>query len=466
MAQKVRVRFAPSPTGLPHLGNLRTALFNWLWAKKRQGKFILRIEDTDRQRYQPQAIKYTQQSLSWLGLNWDEGPDVGGPHAPYIQSRRLKIYQQHAELLFKKGRLYRDWTPATDLERMRRAAIKKKVPFKVQRQQLVTEGDPSKPHVLRFKIDATYNPAWNDLIRGKLTQQASELDDFICIKSDGFPTYNFANVVDDHLMQISHVIRGEEFIASTPKFLQLYRAFGWAPSRFAHLPQVLGPNKTKLSKRHGAQAVLDYRDQGYLPDAIINFLALLGWNPGSIQEIFNRQHLIKAFDLKRIQKSPAIFDPQRLNWLNGIYMRQQLSLDKLSQQAAAFWPPKAKSKDAKFKGRILEVERERIKILGELKDLPDYFFTVPNIKPIISRLNKDFKKDVQDITLANWLDEVVKLINKIGDKDRNQLESELRNRIQSHQGSPSTLFSVLRIVLTDHDKTPPIWDLIYVLGKT
>lgn len=441
---KVRVRFAPSPTGLLHLGSLRTALFTWLYARQQKGRFILRFEDTDRDRLVPKAIPYTQEALRWLGLDWDEGP--------LVQSQRLKLYRDHAEKLVEQGRAYRDWTPEKDLEAMRKIAQAAGVAFKVDREQLKTGGQLDQPHVIRFAIDPKFNPVWHDMVRGKLSQKGSELDDFVAIKSDGYPTYNFANVVDDHQMEISHVIRGEEFIASTPKFLQLYKALGWTPPQFAHLPPVLGSDKSKLSKRHGAEAALVYRDKGYLPEAITNFLALLGWNDGTEKEIFSPAELITAFSLDRVQRSPAVFDPERLNWFNGIYIRQ-LSVDQLLERAKGFWPPAAKRFDGQYKKRVLALVQERLKYLAELADLTDFFFTDPTIdRKLLPKVSKDHLHQARKVLAASTFSEA-------------DLEQRLRKLVEDLDTKPGKLFQSIRVAITGETAAPGLFETLAVIGK-
>lgn len=461
---KVRVRFAPSPTGLPHLGNIRTALFNWLFAKHHNGEFILRFEDTDRERLVPESVDYIQQSLQWLGLEWNEGPEAGGAHQPYIQSQRLEIYRQHADMLLKDSRMYPCWCSPQRLEELRKQAETEKRAYKYDRHCLESPGDNTKPHVLRFKIDADYNPRWKDMVRGALSQKGSELDDFVCIKSDGYPTYNFANVVDDHLMEISHVIRGDEFIASTPKFLQVYKAFGWEPPLFAHLPQVLGPDKAKLSKRHGAEPVLNYQSEGYLPEAIINFLAHLGWNDGTTKELYTQKELINAFSLERIQKSPAVFDEERLGWFNAHYLRQ-LSAEELLNISRKFWPEAAKSIDDTFKKRMLQIMRERLRFLGELPELSKIFVTWRAFdKEELGKLAADFSKQTGGLELADWLTKMAKLAGQNG-KDMETLQKDLKQLVSSQTGNAKPYWESLRVILCSGAKhTPPIWEIIYVLG--
>lgn len=459
----IRVRYAPSPTGLQHLGGLRTALFNWLYARQNKGAFIVRFEDTDRGRLVKEAEQYIEDSLKWLGLEWDEGADKGGDFGPYRQSERLEIYQEYSQNLVEKGRIYRDWTSPADLEDLRRQAQANKSPLVIRQDMLQTAGDINKPHVQRFKIDESLVVKWEDQVFGKLTFDSKTIDDFVAIKSDGFPTYNFANVIDDHSMRITHVLRGNEYISSTPKYLQVYAAMEWQPPQSIHLPQVLGPDKAKLSKRHGAKPALEYQAEGYLPEAVINFLATLGWNDGTEQEVFTRQDLIKKFNPSRIQKSPAIFDKDRLDWLNGQHIRN-LSLDELMAAAKQFWPVQAKIA-SEGRRRVMEVERQRIKKLSQLKELPDYFFRFePPLN--LTEIRESFNKDGADIELKAWLREVVVLIQSQDIASKNSLMDELKERVQTHGGKASALFSVVRIILCNSKtKTPPVWEVIYALGK-
>ncbi|MDR3546919.1 MAG: glutamate--tRNA ligase [Candidatus Pacebacteria bacterium] len=318
----VRTRFAPSPTGFMHIGSVRTALFAWLVARKHNGQFILRIEDTDQEREVEGSIGHIMESLRWLGLTWDEGPDNGGIHEPYVQSARLPLYRSYAEKLITAGFAYPDPYTTDELEELRKKAEAEKRPFlfRDHRPETIEEWDGRKP--LRFKVPFLKRYAWNDLVRGELSAGEEALDDFILIKSDGFPTYNFAHIVDDIEMKITHVMRGDEFISSTPKFLSLYDALETQPPAFATLPVILGPDgKKKLSKRDGAKDLLMYRTEGYLPEAFLNFLALLGWNPGTEQEYFTIDELIAAFDLGQVQKSGANLNETKLLSVNQHWMR-------------------------------------------------------------------------------------------------------------------------------------------------
>jgi glutamyl-tRNA synthetase len=453
MSEQVpRVRFAPSPTGYMHVGGLRTALFNWLFARNQGGTFILRFEDTDQARVIEDAAASIMDSLQWLGLDWDEGPRAGGAHGPYWQSQRLQFYQEHAETLLEQGRIYRDWTLPQDLEAMRKAAQKEKRPFKVDRSQLKTDGSPDEPHVLRFAIDESHDPAWDDVVYGRQSRAGSELDDFVCLKSDGWPTYNFANVVDDHLMDISHVLRGDEFLSSTPKFLQLYAAFGWQTPSFVHVPPVHGPDKTKLSKRHGALGALEYRNWGYLPGALINFLATLGWNDGTTQEIFTPTELIDRFSLARIQKSPAVFDEGRLDWINGHHLRA-LTLDELARRAKGFWPQFAQEATTNYKRQVLTLVHQRLKYLGELPDLTWFFFTDPAEYP--EQLDMD--------NARQWLPRVLEAIES-SDFSEADLEERLRGLVAELDVKTGELFKVIRISITGQTAAPGLFETMHVLG--
>lgn len=453
MEHHPRVRFAPSPTGYVHVGGLRTALFNWLFARAQGGTFVLRFEDTDQQRLIEDAAEYIMDSLDWLGMAWDEGPRAGGDYGPYWQSSRLEGYREHAAALLEQGRIYRDWTPPEDLDAMRKAAQKEKRPFKVDRTHLKTDGSPDEPHVLRFAIDETYDPAWDDMVYGHQSQTANQLDDFVCIKSDGWPTYNFANVIDDHLMRISHVLRGDEFLSSTPKFLQVYAAFGWEAPRFVHVPPVYGPDKAKLSKRHGALGALEYRDYGYLPEALINFLATLGWNDGTTQEIYTPQELRERFSLARIQKSPAVFDSQRLDWINGHHIRR-MDLEQLLEKAESFWPEEARSSSRGYKQQVLGLVYERLKYLGELPELTRFFFADPDRYP--DQLDTE--------RVAAWLPGVIETL-EASDFSEDDLEARLRQLVTNWGIKTGDLFQTIRMATTGQTAAPGLFETMHVLGK-
>ncbi|HSX41134.1 MAG TPA: glutamate--tRNA ligase [Candidatus Saccharimonadales bacterium] len=447
---KVRVRFAPSPTGYLHIGNLRSALFSYLYARHTQGSFILRIEDTDRARLVEDAVDYVKENLLWLGLNWDEGIEKGGEHGPYVQSERLNLYAEHAEALVEQGKAYRDYTSSQRLEGLRQHAQKAKQPFKFTKDMAQLEPDhKDDPFVIRFEIKPGPNVIWNDAVWGEQTWKRKVLDDFVALKSDGFPTYNFAVVVDDHLMEISHVLRGQEFLSTTPKNILVYEAFDWQIPQFVHLPPVLGPDKSKLSKRHGAKSALEYRDAGYLSEAVFNYLASLGFNDGTTQEIYTPAELAKVFNLGRIQASPAIFDPDRLDWMNGVHIRQ-MTTKQLLVRSAEFWPPEAKKFDEAYRLKVLELIKERLKYFAEIPELTSFFFTDPklNIKP-----------DSQPMLL--------KVVNKLEDSDFSEkdLENRLRALVAAEDLKTGQVFGIIRLAVTGKTAAPGLFETLHVLGK-
>ena len=326
----VKVRFAPSPTGFLHIGRARTALFNWLYARNQGGQFILRIEDTDQERSTLEANHAIFRGLEWLGLDWDEGPNIGGNYGPYYQTQRLEIHQKHARQLLDEDKAYYCFCTPEELDEKRKEASKRKEAprydgkcRKLPDAEIKMLESAGRPKVIRFRLPAVGETVVHDLVRDKASFQNDLLDDFVIIKSDGFPTYNFACVVDDHLMEISHVIRGDDHLSNTPRQILLYQAFGWKPPKFAHIPMILGKDKARLSKRHGATSVIAYSDMGYLPEAMLNYIARLGWGFKD-QEVFSRGELIQKFSLKGVTRSPAVFDTDKLNWLNGKYIRQIL----------------------------------------------------------------------------------------------------------------------------------------------
>ena len=323
----VRVRYAPSPTGEPHVGNIRSALFNWLYARHAGGSFIVRIEDTDQSRLVPGAMDAILDALSWLGLDWDEGPGKDGAYGPYVQSERLPLYQEHAERLVAEGKAYLCYCSEERIDQVRREKQAKGDRSGYDRRcRDPIEAEKAKAEnpnpVVRFKTPLEGSSTVDDFVRGPVTFDVSLLDDFVLLKSDGFPTYHLANVVDDHAMEITHVMRAEEWLPSAPRHQMLYEALGYDMPHLVHLPIILGPDRAKLSKRHGATSVLQFRDDGYLPDAMLNFLALLGWSLDETSELFSRDELIEHFTLERILSSSAVFNHEKLDWFNGVYIRR------------------------------------------------------------------------------------------------------------------------------------------------
>ena len=365
----MRTRFAPSPTGPLHFGSVRTALFAWLAARSSGGAFVLRIEDTDQERYLEDSEALIMETLLWLGLNWDEGPEVGGPHGPYVQSQRTDIYREHAERLVAAGAAYWCTCSPARLAEMREQQRAAHQPTRYDRrcltrqEEVLVERAAGAPAVLRQYIEPG-RTVWDDLIRGEISFDNADIDDQVLLKSDGFPTYHLAVVVDDHLMEISHVIRSDEWVPSTPKHLGLYKAFGWIPPRFAHVPPVLGQDHHKLSKRQGARNVLEYGELGYLAPALVNAMALLGWSSGTEEEVFTPAELVERFSLDRVNDSPAVFDQKRLDSLNGLHIRR-LSTEELVEQLE-FWLP-GTSKETRR--RLVPMLQERMVVMRDATTL-------------------------------------------------------------------------------------------------
>ena len=458
----VRTRFAPSPTGFLHVGGVRTALFAWLVARQSGGKFILRLEDTDQKREVEGSAEHLQASLKALGITYDEGPDIGGPYAPYIQSQRLESYRQWAQKLIDAGRAYADPYRTDELQAFRDEAKNDKKAF------LYRDHRPENPPVwdgtipLRFKSDPKQYH-WHDEVMGDLHAGPEVIDDFVLIKSDGFPTYNFAHIVDDAEMHISHIIRGQEFISSQPNYLNLYEALGLAFPLFATMPHIMAEaGNKKLGKRDGAKDVLDYIRDGYLPEALVNFIASLGWNDGSEQEIFSRDELIDKFSLARVQRSGARFDEQRLLWMNGQHIRL-LSLDDLYERVANFWPESAKKASADQKKHILALVQDRLKTLADLPTLTSYFFGEPNVDWSMISTNKQLsslgRSDINAYLTA------AKDALSTSEFDPESVQNILNSLLETTGQKPGVLFSLIRIAVSWAPFSPALNDTLSVLGK-
>jgi glutamyl-tRNA synthetase len=466
-----RTRFAPSPTGFLHVGGVRTALFNYLLAKKTGGQFILRLEDTDRERFVAEGVEQIVESLDWLGLKPDEGFWISeGRHhsTEHVQSERHKqgFYQQYADQLTKSGLAYRDWTSTERLAELREAARAAKQPFLFRRSQATTDGDEQQPHVIRLDIAAARQGReieWHDEVRGDFTTGTDLIEDFILLKSDGFPTYNFANVIDDHDMQITHVIRGDEFISSTAKHALLYDVFGWQRPAFVHLPVINGTDGKKLSKRTGDTNALEYRDKGYLPEALLNFLALLGWNDGTEQEIYALDELVSKFELKDINASPAVFDHKRLDWMSGQWIREKISLDELYERSTGFWPKTAGAYDDSYRKQVLGVVRERLKYSAELPELTAFFFEDLPVDPALISGHKQLKK--LDNTVLKQLLERAQETLEASDFTTADLTERLNQLLEVTGEKPAVLFSLIRIATTQAPASPGLADTLAVLGK-
>lgn len=462
MSSVVRTRFAPSPTGFLHVGGVRTALFAWLLARQNQGQFVLRFEDTDKKREVEGARQHLIDSLRALGIDYDEGPDIGGPYAPYVQSERLDSYQKWARKLIDAGRAYADpYTPeAVQQFREQAQAAKKPFLYRNHRPEQPPEWDGSQP--LRFKSDPRPYQ-WHDEVMGDLSTGPEVIDDFILIKSDGYPTYNFAHIIDDAEMKISHILRGQEFLASVPNYLNLYEALGLESPVMTTMPHVLAPSGLKkLSKRDGAKDILDYIRDGYLPEALVNFIASLGWNDGTEQEIFNVKELIQKFHPDQIQKGGAHFDEKRLQWMNGSYIRN-LTIDDIYTRCQAFWPDEAQAASEDYKKQVLSLVQERLKYFAELPELTRFFFVDLPINPELIRDHKQLKK-VPATELRSWLRQARDSL-EASDFTPDDLTTKLNQLLEQTGQKPVVLFSLIRIATTQSPASPGLADTMAALGK-
>lgn len=458
----IRTRFAPSPTGFLHVGGIRTAIFSWLLARQGEGQFILRLEDTDKQREVAGSDQHLIASLRALGLEYDEGPDIGGPYAPYRQSERLDSYRQWGQILIDSGRAYADPYSQAEVQAFREQAQAAHRPFlyRNHRPEQAPAWDGQTP--LRFRSDPKPY-TWHDEVMGDLSSGPEVVDDFILIKSDGYPTYNFAHVIDDHEMRISHIIRGQEFISSLPNYLNLYEALDFTPPIMATVPHILGPDgQKKLSKRDGAKDILDYVRDGFLPEALVNFIVTLGWNDGSEQEIFSRQELLTKFSLDRVQRSGAHFDERRLAWMNGAYIRE-LDLDDLYQRVSDYWPPAAAEYDENYKKQVLSLVQERLKYFSELPELTDFFFVDLPLRPELISDHKQLKK----LSSGELRDLLVQARDSLAASDFtvSDLTERLNQLLQQTTQKPAVLFSLIRIATTQAAASPGLADTLVVLGK-
>lgn len=460
---KVRTRFAPSPTGFLHIGGLRTALFAWLVARQNDGVFMLRIEDTDVKREVEGAEAHIMESMRWLGLEWDEGPDKGGPTGPYRQSERIDSYKKWAEKLIDKGLAYADPTSAEELEKLRETAKNANKPFHYREYRPKNPPEWDGKTALRFKIDADRSPDWEDLIRGPQAGTTENIDDFIIMKADGYPTYNFAHIVDDAEMEITHIIRGQEFVSSVPKYMLLYQALELTPPKLAHVPVILGASGgKKLGKRDGAKDALDYRADGYLPEAMNNFLASLGWSDGTEQDVFTTDELITKFDLSRVQKSPARFDIDRLNWLNAQHIRR-LAPRNLDEHATDFWPESAGSASEEYKSKVLMLFQDRLKYFSELSELSEFFFTDLPVDPKLISEHKQLKK--LDKSELKELLTTSRTEIEASDFSVEDLTDRLNVLLEKTGQKPAVLFSLIRIAITQAPASPGLADTLATLGK-
>ena len=462
----VRVRFAPSPTGFVHLGSLRTALYNYLFARHHNGTFILRIEDTDQARYTEGAVENLLTTLQWAGLDYDEGPEKNGSYGPYYQSQRRDIYNKYVDQLLTAGNAYRCFCSAERLQKIREAQIASKETPKYDglcRNLSVQESEgraANESFVVRLKIPESGETIVRDIIRGEVIFQNELIDDQVLIKSDGFPTYHLANVVDDHLMQISHVIRGEEWLLSMPKHILLYDYLGWEKPQFAHLPLLLNEDRSKLSKRQGDAAVEDYRKKGYLPQALINFVAMLGWNRGDDQEIFSIEELVESFSLERVSKAGAIFNREKLDWMNGIYLREIPEEEYVSYALAELKNAGLNTgNDAKNK-LIVRAVRKSLSHLDEIKAKTALFYN-DQITDYDDNAREWLKNNDSKIVFKAMADE----IEKLPEIDLNSFKSVMAN-VQKNTGiKGKDLWMPVRAAMTGLTEGPELPLVIDILGK-
>lgn len=473
----VRTRIAPSPTGLPHVGNIRNAVYSWLFARHHGGQFVFRLEDTDRERYDAASEQALYRAFRWLGLDYDEGPDAGGPYGPYVQSERLEHYQAAAQRLIEQGHAYKCYCTRERVAQIREARQQANLhPFGYdrhcralsdeERQRLDEAGTP---YVVRFAIPLEGETSFEDAVRGKITYQNRELDDHVILKSDGFPTYQLANVVDDHLMEITHVIRSEEWIPSTPRHVLEYQALGWTPPMFAHPGLIQGRDSSgkisKLSKRHGAVYVGEYQDQGYLADALVNFISLLGWAPGGDIEIMTREDMIRLFSLDGLNGAPSVFDIDKLNWMNGVYIRSlseealvDMCLPFLQKAELVSAEPSAEERD--YVRRVLKLEQERLKTLAEAPEATVFFFREP-IEYDEAAVNKRLKTPQAGAAL----DAVIRKFEAVENWSAAELDAGVSAASEELGVKRGEAIHPTRVAATGRMVGPSLFDTLEVLGR-
>lgn len=471
----VRVRYAPSPTGAPHIGNLRTAIYDWVLARQTGGQFILRIEDTDQERLVPGAIDAIYNSLRYLGLNWDEGPDVGGPHSPYIQSERLPVYHAATKRLLESGLAYEcDCSPERLTMLRERQKAQGLPPGYDNRcrsrppEELKESRERGVPIVVRLKSPVHGEVTFRDAVRGDITFDSSKIQDFVIMKSDGFPTYHLAHVVDDHEMRITHVLRGDEWISTAPLHVLINRALGYKVPVYVHLPLLFGKDKTKLSKRHGAASALEYRDMGYLPDAVFNFLALLGWSPGEDIEVMSRAEIVRRFSLDRLNDSPAVFDSEKLEWMNGVYIRQ-MPIDALADAVLPWlekavtppWDRVPRPIDRARVRSLIPMVQERMKRLAEAPDLLSIFFE-DEVSPARDAI---IQKGMDARATAHVLKEAHALASSTQPFEPEPLEHAYRALAEKLGVKPGQLFGAIRVAITARSVAPPLFHTMSGLGR-
>ncbi|MFO7889744.1 MAG: glutamate--tRNA ligase [bacterium] len=463
----VRTRFAPSPTGHLHIGNARTAIMNWVFTKHTGGKFILRIEDTDIERSTRSSEQAIIKDLKWLGLDWDEGPESDGDHGPYYQSKRLEFYRKYAEELLKQGKAYECFCTAEELKKRREQRVKagksaiydRRCLHLTQEEKGKLRKEERKPSI-RFYVDEDISE-FEDIIKGTIDFREEEFGDFILMRSDGMPMYNFSCVIDDHLMNITHIIRGDDHVSNTPRQILIYRALGWEVPEFAHIPMIFGPDKTRLSKRHGATSVSQFREQGYVPESLINFLSRLSWSSESGDEILSRERLIREFDFKRVSQSPAVFDQEKLDWMNGVYIRK-MSKEEFYQAVRSFFQKSeyADQPEEVLK-RVAAILQEKVERLNQVVGKARIFFQ-DNVVPE----NEEAKAILNTPEARKVISGLLKELQK-ADKFNGQVFLNLLKNIQKSTGIKGKhLWMPVRVALTGQMHGPNLTDVVEILGKT
>ncbi len=453
-----RVRFAPSPTGYLHIGGARTALFNWLWARRMGGTFILRIEDTDRERSTQAAVDAIFEGMRWLGLDWDEGPDVGGPHGPYFQTQRLGLYQAQAEKLVREGKAYACYCTREELEAQRKAAEAANLPFRGYPGTCRDKPyDPSRPHVIRFRVPEGGETTFVDLIKGAISTPHETLQDEVILRRDGVPLYNFGAVVDDVTMQVNLVGRGDDHVNNTARQILMYQALGYPVPTFAHFPMILGPDKAKLSKRHGATSVMAYRDMGYLPQALVNYLVRLGWSHGD-QEIFSLQELVQVFDMKDVGQTAGVFNPSKLAWVNHEWLKK-LPDEELARRALPYFQAAGlpARDDAKLR-HVCAVARVRADTFGDYVKQFRYFYAPPEQDP--KARAKFLTADARPV-----LQEIREGVAALPALDTAALEKLFQDAAARRGVGLGKVAQPVRVALTGGTASPGMYDVVQILGR-
>ncbi|MFO7525540.1 MAG: glutamate--tRNA ligase [Ignavibacteriaceae bacterium] len=469
ISEIVRVRFAPSPTGYLHIGGLRTALYNYLFAKHHNGKFILRIEDTDRNRFVEDAVENLITTLNWIGLNYDEGPDSEGEYGPYLQSHRLDIYKKYAHQLIENKKAYYCFCTPERLQELREEQQRQKLPqakydkhcLNISADEINQKVEAGVPHVIRLNVPSDQKIIFDDIIREKVEFDTANIDDQVLIKSDGFPTYHLANVVDDHLMKITHVIRGEEWLSSTPKHILLYDFFGWGKPVFAHLPLLLNPDRSKLSKRQGDVAVEDYQSKGYLKEALINFVALLGWNAGDDKEFYYLDELLEKFSLERVNKAGAVLDLQKLNWLNAEHLRAKPDTDILLMLKVEIQKSQFSNRNYSddYLIQIIKAMKERVSFIKEFISGAPYFFSAP-------------ESYEDEIVRKRWNSDSSEILNRLADiysvyenPSKQDFENGLKSLAEAEHIGVGKIIHPLRLAVSGMGNGPGVYDIVNIIGK-